>query len=857
MVYKLIILMAIINVGMGTPLFAQQNGDIKGIPIVVNPTKTETTAYIMEKAKNYPVKMIEREEKEYPNRRNLPQNPLSPAIPAYPFSSDNFNPPAINELAQTPSTSFNGVTGPTETGAFPPDDMGAVGPTQYILFVNGRLRSFNKTTGVADGILNVDPDVFFVSVMTPIGGLVTQVFTSDPRIKYDRLSAKWILVIIDVPLGASGNTPVANRVLIAYSNTSTITAATTWTFSQFTGEASKFTDYETLGIDANALYIGTNMFTLAGVFSATNGYVINRNTVLSGAAYTVYTFTGLVATPTGAGPFTPQGVDNFDYSATQGYFIGVDNATFGTLMMRRVSTPAGVPTISANISIIVSTTTFPQTVPHLGNTGGNNGKLDALDDRLFAAVARNGHIWTSHNISVLNTGVAASTGTERRNGVRWYDIQNITATPSISQSGTIYDPALTASNPRWYGVPSVMVSGQNHVAFSMTTGGLNDRANAATTGRLTGDAAGTTQANSLTTASTTAYNPAGDPGGTGGRRWGDYSYVSLDPLDNMTMWMVGQYCSNTNVYGCNVTKLLAPPPATPASTSPASTPAGQLSVNVVVTGTAVSGSGFYDPGTNLSAPALAYSHISATVSGGVTVNSITYTDPTHVTLNLSTAGSPQGMKNITITNPDGQELTGNSIFQVLGVVPITWKELKGKLNSNLTVTLNWITSTESGNKGFFVERTETNDQNGWTSIGFVNGANNSATEKNYSLVDNDIQLSKIYRYRLKQVDFDGNFSYSNEVVIRVNDQKNRLLLTNHPNPFKSIVTIKYNLPTAGVANLKVFDVSGKEVAMLADGYHKAGLYTVEFKPGKLSKGTYICKLVFEGEILTNQMILIK
>jgi hypothetical protein len=279
-------------------------------------------------------------------------------------------------------------------------------------------------------------------------------------------------------------------------------------------------------------------------------------------------------------------------------------------------------------------------------------------------------------------------------------------------------------------------------------------------------------------------------------------------------------------------------------------------VNVVVTGTVVSGSGFYDPGANLSAPALPYSHISATVSGGVTVNSITYTDPTHVTLNLSTAGAAQGLKNITITNPDGQQLTGNGIFQVLGVVPITLKELKGKLNNNLTVTLSWITSTEYNNKGFFVERTETNDQGGWTGIGFVNGASNSSTEKNYSLVDNDIQLNKIYRYRLKQVDFDGNFTYSNEVVIRVNaDQK--LLLTSHPNPFSSSVTIKYYLPADGIASLKIFDVAGKEVARLADGYHKAGVYSVEFSGKKLGKGTYLCKLVYENEVLTNQMILIK
>ena len=58
------------------------------------------------------------------------------------------------------------MTGPTETGAFPPDTMGAVGPTQFFVFLNGRLRTFNKTTGAADTVINADPDVFFASVLT-------------------------------------------------------------------------------------------------------------------------------------------------------------------------------------------------------------------------------------------------------------------------------------------------------------------------------------------------------------------------------------------------------------------------------------------------------------------------------------------------------------------------------------------------------------------------------------------------------------------------------------------------------------------------------------------------------------------
>jgi hypothetical protein len=807
---------------------------------VVHTVKTETVAAIMERAKNFPdVRMLERKEMEYPDRSNLPQNPFAKPFSVFPVSNGVIQKQqntSSMQSAQTPGTSFNGVTGPTETGAFPPDDMGAIGPTQYIVFGNGRLRSFNKTTGVADGVLNINPDVFFASVLTPVGGSVTQVFTSDPRIRYDRYSGKWILVIIDVALDAMGNTPVANRVLLAFSNTSTITGATTWTFSQFTGEAGKFTDYETLGIDKNALYIGTNMFTLAGAFSSTNGYVINRTSFLAGGAYTVTSFLGLVATPGGAGLFTPQGVDNFDVAPTEGYFIGVDNASFGKLMMRRVSTPGGVPTISSNISITVNSTSFPATVPHLGNTGGTNGKLDGLDDRLFAAMARGGHLWTAHNIGVAETGVATSNASLLRNAVRWYDITTLTGTPIITQSGTIFDPLVTASNPRWHSIPSVMISGQGHAAFSMTTAGINDRSNSATAGRLSGDVLGTTQAAILTTGSATAYNPPGDPGGSGGRRWGDYSYVSLDPVDDMTMWMINQYCVGTNTYGCNVTKLLAPPPATASGCSPSSTVAGQTSVNIIVTGTSVSGSGFYDPGANLAAPALPFSHISVTVSGGVTVNSVTYTDPTHITLNISTVGASAGAKTITVTNPDGQSLvSASAILTITPPLPVLFSSFIANKIKN-TAVLNWSTAQEQNNRGFEIQRSADGnfaDSNS-VIIGFVNGNGTTTAASKYQYTDRLPLYGKNF-YRLKQIDFDSKYAWSE---IRRVDFVNDVEPVVYPNPFSGIILVT-NI--ADKTDYQILNAQGQVVM-------QGKLNNNKINASKLAKGSYILQLIVgDGE----------
>lgn len=616
--------------------------------------------------------------KERPDRQNLLSGPALPGN-RFPLPKDG----ALEEdtpqiAAQTLGTSFNAINGPAETGAFPPDTEGEVGPTQIVVHVNGRIRTFNKTTGAADGFLNADTDVFFASSTTPPGaGQIT--FTTDPNVRYDRLSNRWFLNIIDATLNSTtGATVVPNRVIIAVSDAASngnITASTVWTFYQFQGDATLFTDYQSFGLDASAMYIGGNMFTLAGAFNSTKGFVIPKAPTLTGSPLTVWAFSGLVATGTGAGPFSPRGVDNPDPANTGptalGYFIGVDNATFNTLMIRRVTNPgstAAAPTISANLSLAVPSTQFPVKVPHLGNTGGNNGRLDALDDRLYSAMIRNGRLWTAHNISVNNTGT--TTGTRTRNAARWYEIQNLGTTPALVQSGTLYDnTAPNDVNQRNYWIPTIAVSGQGHAAMGTSIAGTNERINAFTTGRLVGDTLGTMRegpggaALPGFTASSTAYNPASDPGGTGGRRWGDYSATVVDPLDDMTMWTIQEYNNGTNTYGVRVVKLIAPPPPTlPASIS---VPQGQPAAIVVVTGTQVNGSGFFDPGANLAAPALPFQHLTADITPSLrspespsgSITSVTYNSPTQVTLVLNTVGTTAGPRTLTITNPDGQQVS--------------------------------------------------------------------------------------------------------------------------------------------------------------------------------------------------------
>ncbi|HEY0427767.1 MAG TPA: FG-GAP-like repeat-containing protein [Pyrinomonadaceae bacterium] len=663
----------------GDNLKSVQNDDIKGVRITAEVAGQFTTAQLMDlqsRLGDNTVKrpVIEEKEEDRPEK-TIPADSITMPFNRYPYPAkdeqENIFLNLVPTAPQTLGTQFDGATGPAETGGFPGDTTGAVGPTQYFVFLNGRLRTFNKTTGAADGVLNTTSDTFFASVKTPpLAGEV--VISTDPNVRFDRTSNRWFLNMIDAPLNnITFSTTRVNRIMIAVSDAASngiISGSTVWTLYQFTGDATLFTDYESMGIDSSAMYIGGNMFTLAGTFNRTDAWVVRKSDMLTASALVVTHFTGLVATATGAGPWSPRGVDNFQTAATtEGYFIGTDNATFNTLMVRRVSNPgSAAPTISANISIATPLTTrFPVKVPHLGNTGGTNGRLDSLDDRLYLATMRNGRLWTAHNIGVDNTGVAGATN--NRNAARWYELQNVISpgTPSVLQSGTLFDNnATNDANQRNYSIPSIMVSGQGHSALGCTIAGTSERANAFTTGRLSGDTLGTLRdgpggtAFPGYTASSTAYNPPSDSGGGNGRRWGDYSNTSLDPKDDMSMWTIQEYCNGTNTYGVRVVKLIAPapPPAGSNTSTPASVGSGAPSLTLTINGTSPAGQGFYDPGANPPAPHTTFNHISAS-GAGIIVNSITYINPTQVKISVSTVGSTPGAKTITITNPDGQTTT--------------------------------------------------------------------------------------------------------------------------------------------------------------------------------------------------------
>ena len=655
-----------------------------GKPWIVQPPVTITVAELMEREANAgPVtgppreRRHEQAEHEFDEQRALPGEM---AASQWPPESETRTPIGPH-VAFNISTNFLGTT-ISESGFIPPDTVGAVGPTQVMVLSNGRFKVFDKN-GVL-GPFNVSDQTFFSPVITVSPG---GTFVSDPHVRYDRLSSRWFITEIDVPEPCE----CSNRILIAVSSGPTITSASSFTLYSFQHDAvgptpnpdtGGFADYDTLGVDANALYMGVNEFSASGFFLNTTGYVINKASLLSGGPPVVTAFRQLLNPATFDGVYTPQGVDNDDPAATEGYFVGPDAHFFSRLALRRIINPGTSPSISGTMFISTPTTRSP--IPQLAQ--GSTRPLDAIDIRLYAAMIKKNKLtgvsslWTAHNIGVNSSGVAGVTPADRNAG-RWYQLDNLTSvSPTLTQSGTVFDPPASGQAGFW--MNSIAANGQGHAAIGQSWASSSIPASLAVFSRTAGDPLGT-MSNGLGILGIAGYNI--QLGGTAPQRWGDFSQTVVDPNDDMTMWTFQEYCNSANnvffngrgSWGTRAVRLQAPAPATPISVAPNRVPRG-ASVGVTVTGMSVADSGFFDPGPGFA------NRIQATVSGGVVVNSVTFLNPTTVTLNLNTLGvtGPPSPKDITITNPDGQALTG---LGLLNVTTVLTGDFDGDAKSDFTV----------------------------------------------------------------------------------------------------------------------------------------------------------------------------
>ena len=177
--------------------------------------------------------------------------------------------------------------------------------------------------------------------------------------------------------------------------------------------------------------------------------------------------------------------------------------------------------------------------------------------------------------------------------------------------------------------------------------------------------------------------------------------------------------------------------------------------------------------------------------------------------------------------------------------------------SGSSVELNWTTASEINNFGFEIEKSKNSNvyNEMWYTIGFISGNGTTTEPKSYSFIDDNV-TSGVYKYRLKQIDYDGSNKYSDEIKIVVFPGE-FVLEQNYPNPFNPNTVISYRLPVNSNVTLKVYDILGNEVVILVNEEKQPGVYEVEFDASNLSSGIYFYQLKADGFVQTRKMILLR
>ena len=138
----------------------------------------------------------------------------------------------------------------------------------------------------------------------------------------------------------------------------------------------------------------------------------------------------------------------------------------------------------------------------------------------------------------------------------------------------------------------------------------------------------------------------------------------------------------------------------------------------------------------------------------------------------------------------------------------------------------------------------------------MGGYGTTTDPKSYSFTDQNLSSGN-YEYRLKQIDFDGSYEYSNVVEVEVNVPLQFELSQNYPNPFNPTTQIKYTIPEDGYVSLKVYNALGQEVVKLINGIQKAGSHEITFNASNMSSGVYYYIIESGKNVSVRKMIIMK
>lgn len=418
----------------------------------------------------------------------------------------------------------NGFSGPQGTytvSAVPSDANLAVGPNHIVQVVNTDVAIWDKATGTA-----VYGPVAINTLWNGFGGGCQSNNDGDPIAQYDAMSDRWLITQFSV-----STTPYLECIAVSTTGDPT---GTYYRYSYSYGDT-EFPDYPKLGVWPDGYYITYNIFD-GNTFVGAKICVFDRAKMLQGLAATQQCFPNIA----NYGGILPADLDGsaFPPAASPNYLVGL-GATSTTLALWRAhvdwaapgnSTLDGPTEIAVPAYIEACSAQNDTCIPQAGTTQ----QLDALGDRLMYRLAYRKFV--DHESLVVNHSVSLSSGGTSNVGVRWYELRDPGGTPVLFQSGT-YAPD---ANYRWIG--SIAMDRSGNVALGFSVSGASIKPGMHVTGRLSTDAAG-----QMTQGEASIIDGAGSQT-TDLSRWGDYSAMRIDPVDDCTFWYTNQYIPSDGTF---------------------------------------------------------------------------------------------------------------------------------------------------------------------------------------------------------------------------------------------------------------------------------------------------------------------
>ncbi len=430
------------------------------------------------------------------------------------LQSSTFSAPTA--LAPTVNLGFDGLgnasLGFTISSA-PPDTNGAVGATQYVQWVNSSFAVFNKSTGAL-----VSGPIAGNTLWSGFGGGCQTNNDGDPVVLYDKAAQRWMFAQFSV-----STTPFLQCVAVS------TTSDATGTFNRYSFSYPNFDDYPKMGVWPDAYYVTFNMFN-GNTFVGADACAYDKAKMLAGQPATQVCFQqgssvgGLLPADLDGNTAPPAGSPNYlMFFGTNNLNLFKFHVNFTTPSSSTFSGPTVIP-VTAFTPVCNGGTCVTQP--------GTTNKLDSLADRLMYRLAyRN---FGSHESLAVNHSVAAGTS----GGVRWYEIQNPAGTPTLAQQGTFAPD----SNFRWMGSIAMDQSGDMAMGYSVSSSSVSPSVRF--TGRTPSDPVNTMEAE------TSIVTGTGSQNGTL-TRWGDYSAITVDPVDDCTFWYTTEYMKTTGTFNWN------------------------------------------------------------------------------------------------------------------------------------------------------------------------------------------------------------------------------------------------------------------------------------------------------------------